>query len=146
MRTALQTARWFGTSVEDVAFGHVLRRVRKAAGFTQAKLAELLPMEKSRLVRFETGRQHVRVADMLAIEAGQAIIDIGYKGSGTINIDEFNNPDGTVGVAVGDIVEVLLEHLERRALPEPYVQDPGGMTAPTELGRELVEPAHRGHR
>lgn len=70
MRTALQTARWFGTSVEDVAFGHVLRRVRKAAGFTQAKLAELLPMEKSRLVRFETGRQHVRVADMLAIEAG----------------------------------------------------------------------------
>ncbi len=70
MRTALQTARWFGTSVEDVAFGHVLRRVRRAAGYTQAQLAELLPMEKSRLVRFETGRQHARVADMLTIEAG----------------------------------------------------------------------------
>ncbi|HQL47987.1 MAG TPA: 30S ribosomal protein S1, partial [Holophaga sp.] len=39
-------------------------------------------------------------------------VDIGYKGSGTINVDEFRNPDGTVGVAVGDVVEVLVEHLE----------------------------------
>ena len=49
---------------------------------------------------------------VVEIRGKDVIIDIGYKGSGTINIDEFNNPDGTVGVAVGDVVEVLLEHLE----------------------------------
>ncbi len=49
---------------------------------------------------------------VVEIRGKDVIVDIGYKGSGTINIDEFNNPDGTVGVAVGDVVEVLLEHLE----------------------------------
>ena len=49
---------------------------------------------------------------VVEIRGKDVIVDIGYKGSGTINLDEFNNPDGTVGVAVGDIVEVLLEHLE----------------------------------
>ena len=49
---------------------------------------------------------------VMEIRGKDVIVDIGYKGSGTINIDEFNNPDGTVGVAVGDIVEVLVEHLE----------------------------------
>ena len=75
MRTARQTARWFGTAVEDVAFGHVLGRVRRAAGLTQARLAELVPMEKSRIVRFETGRQHARIADVLAIEG--ALLQVG---------------------------------------------------------------------
>jgi small subunit ribosomal protein S1 len=49
---------------------------------------------------------------VVEIRGKDVIVDIGYKGSGTINIDEFNNPDGTVGVAVGDVVEVLVEHLE----------------------------------
>ena len=49
---------------------------------------------------------------VVEIRGKDVIVDIGYKGSGTINIDEFNNPDGTVGVAAGDIVEVLVEHLE----------------------------------
>ena len=49
---------------------------------------------------------------VVEIRGKDVIIDIGYKGSGTVNIDEFNNPDGSVGVAVGDVVEVLLEHLE----------------------------------
>ena len=49
---------------------------------------------------------------VVEIRGKDVIIDIGYKGSGTVNIDEFNNPDGTVGVAVGDVVEVLLEYLE----------------------------------
>ncbi|HJU83837.1 MAG TPA: 30S ribosomal protein S1, partial [Holophagaceae bacterium] len=49
---------------------------------------------------------------VVEIRGKDVIIDIGYKGSGTINIDEFNNPDGTSTVAVGDVVEVLLEHLE----------------------------------
>ncbi|MBP1628109.1 MAG: rpsA 1 [Holophagaceae bacterium] len=49
---------------------------------------------------------------VVEIRGKDVIVDIGYKGSGTVNIDEFNNPDGTVGVAVGDVVEVLVEHLE----------------------------------
>ncbi len=49
---------------------------------------------------------------VMEIRGKDVIVDIGYKGSGTINIDEFNNPDGSVGVAAGDIVEVLVEHLE----------------------------------
>ncbi|MFN8010721.1 MAG: 30S ribosomal protein S1 [Holophagaceae bacterium] len=49
---------------------------------------------------------------VVEIRGKDVIIDIGYKGSGTVNLDEFNNPDGSVGVAVGDVVEVLLEHLE----------------------------------
>lgn len=69
MRTASQTARWHGTTVEDVALGYVVSAVRLAAGCSQAKLAELIPMEKSRLVRIEIGRQHARIGDVLAIEA-----------------------------------------------------------------------------
>jgi len=46
------------------------------------------------------------------IRGKDVIIDVGYKGTGTVNLDEFNNPDGTNTLAVGDVVEVLLEHLE----------------------------------
>lgn len=46
------------------------------------------------------------------IRGKDVVVDIDYKGSGTVNIDEFTNPDGTIGVAIGDVVEVLLEHLE----------------------------------
>ena len=49
---------------------------------------------------------------VVEIRGKDIIVDIGYKGSGTINADEFLNPDGTLGVAVGDVVEVLVEHLE----------------------------------
>ncbi len=46
------------------------------------------------------------------IRGKDVIIDVGYKGTGTVNLDEFNNPDGTNVLAIGDVVEVLLEHLE----------------------------------
>ncbi len=49
---------------------------------------------------------------VVEIRGKDVIIDIGYKGSGTVNLDEFNNPDGTQGVQVGEVVEVLLEMLE----------------------------------
>ncbi len=49
---------------------------------------------------------------VVEIRGKDVIVDIGYKGSGTVNLDEFNNPDGTQGVQVGDVVEVLLEMLE----------------------------------
>jgi small subunit ribosomal protein S1 len=49
---------------------------------------------------------------VVEIRGKDIIVDIGYKGSGTINADEFMNPDGTLGVAVGDVVEVLVEMME----------------------------------
>ncbi|MBK8792895.1 MAG: 30S ribosomal protein S1 [Holophaga sp.] len=49
---------------------------------------------------------------VVEIRGKDVIVDIGYKGSGTVNLDEFNNPDGTQGVQVGEVVEVLVEHLE----------------------------------
>ena len=49
---------------------------------------------------------------VVEIRGKDVIVDIGYKGSGTINLDEFTNPDGSVGLQVGDVVEVLVEHLE----------------------------------
>jgi small subunit ribosomal protein S1 len=49
---------------------------------------------------------------VVEIRGKDVIIDIGYKGSGTINSDEFPAVDGHPGVSVGDVVEVLVEHLE----------------------------------
>ena len=49
---------------------------------------------------------------VLAIEAGQAIIDIGYKMEGRVDLREFSNPGKEDDVIVGDKVEVYLEKVE----------------------------------
>ena len=49
---------------------------------------------------------------VIAIEAGQAIIDIGSKMEGRVDIKEFANPGETAEVAVGDEVEVYFERVE----------------------------------
>ncbi|WP_323037436.1 30S ribosomal protein S1 [Pararhodobacter sp.] len=49
---------------------------------------------------------------VIAIEAGQAIIDVGYKMEGRVDLKEFANPGETPEVAVGDEVEVYLERVE----------------------------------
>ena len=49
---------------------------------------------------------------VLAIEAGQAIIDIGYKMEGRVDLREFSNPGKEDEVIVGDKVEVYLEKVE----------------------------------
>jgi len=49
---------------------------------------------------------------VVEIRGKDVIVDIGYKGSGIINVEEFLGPDGQPHVAVGDVVEVLVEHLE----------------------------------
>ena len=49
---------------------------------------------------------------VLAIEAGQAIIDIGYKMEGRVDLREFSNPGKEDEVLVGDKVEVYLEKVE----------------------------------
>jgi len=49
---------------------------------------------------------------VIAIEAGQAIIDVGYKMEGRVDLKEFANPGEAPEVAVGDDVEVYLERVE----------------------------------
>ncbi len=49
---------------------------------------------------------------VLAIEAGQAIIDVGYKMEGRVDLKEFANPGEAPDIAVGDEVEVFLRSAE----------------------------------
>jgi len=49
---------------------------------------------------------------VIAIEAGQAIIDVGYKMEGRVDLKEFASPGEAPEVAVGDFVEVYLERVE----------------------------------
>jgi small subunit ribosomal protein S1 len=49
---------------------------------------------------------------VIAIEAGQAIIDVGYKMEGRVDLKEFANPGEAPEIAVGDEVEVFLRQVE----------------------------------
>jgi small subunit ribosomal protein S1 len=49
---------------------------------------------------------------VLAIEAGQAIIDVGYKMEGRVDLKEFAGPGEQPNVQVGDEVEVFLRNVE----------------------------------
>jgi small subunit ribosomal protein S1 len=49
---------------------------------------------------------------VIAIEAGYAIIDVGYKMEGRVDLKEFANPGEAPTVAVGDEVEVFLRSAE----------------------------------
>jgi small subunit ribosomal protein S1 len=49
---------------------------------------------------------------VIAIEAGQAIIDVGYKMEGRVELKEFANPGEAPEIAVGDEVEVFLRQVE----------------------------------
>ena len=49
---------------------------------------------------------------VIAIEAGQAIIDVGYKMEGRVDLKEFANPGEEAELAAGDTVEVFLRQVE----------------------------------
>ena len=49
---------------------------------------------------------------VIAIEAGQAIIDIGYKMEGRVDLREVSGPGQSPEISVGDTVEVYLEKVE----------------------------------
>jgi len=49
---------------------------------------------------------------VIAIEAGQAIIDVGYKMEGRVELKEFAEPGEAPGIEVGDVVEVFLRQVE----------------------------------
>lgn len=49
---------------------------------------------------------------VIAIEGGQAIIDIGYKMEGRVDLREFSIPGQPPEISIGDTVEVYLEKVE----------------------------------
>jgi len=49
---------------------------------------------------------------VIAVEAGQAIIDVGYKMEGRVELKEFANPGEAPQIEVGDTVEVYLDRVE----------------------------------
>ncbi|QDY68666.1 30S ribosomal protein S1 [Qingshengfaniella alkalisoli] len=49
---------------------------------------------------------------VIAVEAGQAIIDVGYKMEGRVDLKEFANPGEAPEIEVGDEVEVYLRQVE----------------------------------
>ena len=49
---------------------------------------------------------------VIAIEAGQAIVDVGYKMEGRVDIKEFADPGESPEISVGDVVEVFLRAAE----------------------------------
>ncbi|MFK7940953.1 MAG: S1 RNA-binding domain-containing protein, partial [Roseovarius sp.] len=49
---------------------------------------------------------------VIAIEAGQAIIDVGYKMEGRVELKEFADPGEAPSIEVGDEVEVYLRAAE----------------------------------
>ncbi|MEQ8897862.1 MAG: 30S ribosomal protein S1, partial [Roseovarius sp.] len=49
---------------------------------------------------------------VIAIEAGQAIVDVGYKMEGRVDLKEFANPGEVPEISVGDEVEVYLRAAE----------------------------------
>lgn len=49
---------------------------------------------------------------VISIEAGQAIIDVGYKMEGRVDLKEFANPGEAPDISVGDTVEVFLRQVE----------------------------------
>ena len=49
---------------------------------------------------------------VIAIEAGQAIIDVSYKMEGRVDIKEFADPGEAPKIAAGDVVEVFLRQVE----------------------------------
>ena len=49
---------------------------------------------------------------VIAVENGQAIIDVGFKVEGRVDLKEFANPGQPAEIAVGDTVEVYLERVE----------------------------------
>lgn len=49
---------------------------------------------------------------IIAIEAGQAIVDVGYKMEGRVDVKEFADPGEPPEISVGDVVEVFLRAAE----------------------------------
>jgi small subunit ribosomal protein S1 len=69
------------------------------------------------LEQYESGLKALKEGEVAAgrvlkVLEKEVIVDIGYKSEGVIDINEFRGPDGTIQVAEGDRIDVLLEKSE----------------------------------
>ena len=69
------------------------------------------------LDQYESGLKSIKEGEVvegkvLTVLEKEVIVDIGYKSEGVIDIGEFRQSDGSVSVAPGDRVDVLLEKTE----------------------------------
>src|SRR5678816_4780433 len=70
------------------------------------------------------GQDNVKEGEILrgtviAVGKDYAIVDVGYKSEGQVPLEEFRQADGSIGVAPGDVVDVLLESLSLIHISEP---------------------------
>ncbi|EYD71542.1 SSU ribosomal protein S1p [Rubellimicrobium mesophilum DSM 19309] len=80
-----------------------------ASGTSMAEFEELL----NESFEIDTPSEGTVVkGKVIAIEAGQAIIDVGYKMEGRVDLKEFAQPGEQPNVNVGDDVEVFLRNVE----------------------------------
>ena len=49
---------------------------------------------------------------VLKVSGSSVVIDVGFKSEGVVALQEFKGSDGSIGVAAGDDVDVLLESIE----------------------------------
>ena len=80
---------------------------------TANKLAEFEALLEKSFASGTPKENTVVNGTIIAIEAGQAIIDIGYKMEGRVDVREFTTPASKDGeLKIGDKVEVYLERVE----------------------------------
>ena len=80
---------------------------------TANKMAEFEALLEQSLESGTPKENTVVNGTIIALEAGQAIIDIGYKMEGRVDIREFSSSSSKEGdLKVGDQVEVYLERVE----------------------------------
>jgi small subunit ribosomal protein S1 len=60
--------------------------------------------------RFAEGE--VMKGTVLKITSTDVVVDIGYKSEGVIPVTQFMDANGTIGVKIGDVIDVLLEDTE----------------------------------
>ncbi len=93
-----------------MASKHLKRKTERMCAKTTMEEFEALLNESFEIDTPEEGS--VVKGKVIAIEAGQAIIDVGYKMEGRVDLKEFANPGETPSIAVGDEVEVYLDRVE----------------------------------
>ena len=87
----------------------------EAGGHRQEEEENFAALFEESLNQEEVKEGDILKGTVIAVGKDFAIIDIGYKSEGQIPLDEFRGADGTVEVAPGEVVDVLLESRENEA-------------------------------
>ncbi|WP_269801563.1 30S ribosomal protein S1 [Primorskyibacter marinus] len=105
-------------SADIIKTGGDNRSARKHLKGSERHMAENTSMEEFEALLNESFEMDtpdegtVVKGKVIAVEAGQAIIDVGYKMEGRVDLKEFANPGEAPEINVGDEVEVFLRSAE----------------------------------